>query len=89
MMLPPFPVDDATLDMLEAAIDPRAAGDHTADRSSVGTFLEVMSELGGSDTTAVEEHIDDALVLLRDPQYHVNDVITALIGEIRRLRSSA
>lgn len=87
MNLPPFPVDDGTLDMLEAAIDPRTAGDHTAERSSVGTFLEVMSQLGGSDITAVEEEINDALVLMRDPQYGVNDVMVALIGEIRRLRT--
>lgn len=84
--LPPFPVDDTTLDMLTAAIDPRAAGDHQAESSSVGTFLEVMSQLGGSDTTAIEEQIDDALVVMRDPQYGVNDVMAALIGEIRRLR---
>lgn len=85
--LPPFPVDDGTLDMLEAAIDPRTAGDTTAERSSVGTFLEVMSQLGGSDITAVEEEINDALTVMRDPQYGVNDVMVALIGEIRRLRT--
>lgn len=87
--LPPFPVDDTTLDMLTAAIDPRSAGDHQADRSSVWTFLEMMSQLGGSDITAVEEEIDEQLKVMRDPQYHVNDVLTALIAEIRRLRKSA
>jgi len=86
MNLPPFPVDDATLDMLTAAIDPRAHGDQQAEASSVGTFLEVMSQLGGSDITAVEEELGDSIVMLRDPQYHVNDVLTALIQEIRRLR---
>lgn len=88
MNLPPFPVDDATLGMLEAAIDPRAYGDDLAETSSVLTFLEVMSQLGGSDITAVEEKVNEQLRVMRDPQYGVNDVLTALIAEVRRLRRS-
>lgn len=84
--LPPFPVDDTTLDMLEAAIDPRAHGDDMAETSSVLVFLEVMSQLGGADIAVVEEEVGEQLRVMRDAQYGVNDVLTALIGEIRRLR---
>lgn len=58
--LPPFPVDDTTLDMLCAAMDPRGAGDETAERSCMGEFLTLMSQLGGSNTDAVDE--DDGRV---------------------------
>lgn len=74
--LPPFPVDDQTLDLLEAAMNPREHGDPEAVSSSVWPLLEFMSQLGGSDTRA-------------DPQYHDHDVITALIAEVRRLRGGS
>lgn len=38
--LPPFPVDDATLDLLEAAMNPREHGDPDAVSSSVWPLLE-------------------------------------------------
>lgn len=95
MTLPPFPVDDATLDMLCAAMDPLSAGDESADRSCMGEFLTVMSQLGGSDTDAVEEVMDDGrdggpqVVVMRDPHYHEHDVIRALVAEVRRRRAAA
>ena len=85
MTLPPFPVDDRTLDLLGAALDPRGHGDASAERTCVGDFLRFMSELGGSDTEAVES-IEDGIHMMRDPQYHEHDIIGALIEEIRRLR---
>jgi len=84
--LPPFPVDDGTLDMLCAAMDPRGAGDETAERSCMGDFLVLMSQLGGSDTEAVEEN-HGTIRMMRDPCYGEFDVIKALIDEVRRLRS--
>lgn len=95
--LPPFPVDDATLDMLMAAIDPRSHGDPDAESSSVGNFLVFVSELGGSDTDAVEGVLDPGdpdlpglagapTHLMRDPQYSEHCVMRALVEEIRRLR---
>lgn len=84
--LPPFPVDDATLDMLLTAIDPRAHGDTEAESSCVGTFLDFMSELAGSDTKAVAEQLDDSTTVMRDRVYSQPDVIIALIAEVRRLR---
>lgn len=91
---PPFPVDDATLDLLMAAIDPWGHGDPDAMQSGVWEFLTMMSQLGGSDTEAVSEVHDDGsdggarIVSMRDPHYHDHDVIRSLIGEIRRLRLS-
>jgi hypothetical protein len=86
MTLPPFPVDDATLDMLCAAMDPRSVGDYAVERSCMGEFLDMMSRLGGSDPAAVDEVID-GIHVMRDPMYHDHDVIKALVDEVRRLRS--
>ena len=93
-MLPPFPTDDTTLDMLEAAIAPWEHGHPEAVQSSVYPMLELMSQLGGSDTKAVAEVVDDggdggaSIVVMRDPQYTSNCVMLALIAEIRRLRAT-
>lgn len=87
MTLPAFPVDDTTLDMLMAAIDPWGNGDPDAEHSSVVAFLEFMSNLGGSETTAGEE-IAPSVVRLTHPQYSSHDVLTALVEEIRRLRAA-
>ena len=82
MSLPPFPVDDATLDLLWSAMYPGPE----AEKSSVWPLLRLMSELGGSDVDAVEsEH--DGIRYLRDQQYTDHDVIEALITEVRRLRA--
>jgi hypothetical protein len=93
--LPPFPVDDATLALLEAAIDPWSHGNPDATRSCLWDFLTLMSELGGSDTRAVAEVHDDgsdggaSIVTMRDPHYSDHCVIAALIAEVRRLRAGA
>ncbi|HZN76082.1 MAG TPA: hypothetical protein VFC00_31000 [Micromonosporaceae bacterium] len=88
--LPPFPTDDATLDMLAAAVDPWQHGHHNADRTSLHDFLTLMSQLGGSDTNAIaEDHQDDRIQVMRDPVYSEHGVISALIDEIRRLRGGS
>lgn len=83
MSLPPFPVDDGTLDMLWSAL----GNDPGAERSSVSELLTLYSQLGGSDTDAVES-VDDGIFLMRDPQYHEHDILSSLITEVRRLRAS-
>lgn len=83
--LPPFPVDDSTLDMVWAAIHPWEQ-DERWERSSLWDLLTLMSQLAGSDTDAVEEEVDGTL-LMRDPHYHDHDLISALIVEVRRLRA--
>lgn len=90
--LPPFPVDDATLDLLDAAVNPWQHGDPDAERSSLHDFLTMMSQLGGSDTNAAEEaQLDEheRIRVMRDPVYSEHAVITALIEEIRRLRGGS
>lgn len=92
--LPPFPVDDQTLDLLDAALHPREHGDPEATQSGVWPLLQFMSQMAGSDTDAVEEVHDDgsdggaSIVTMRDPQYHDHDVLTSLIAEVRRLRAT-
>lgn len=80
--LPPFPVDDQTLDLLDAAINPGP----DAERSSVADLCGMYSELAGADLGAVESG-DEHMAVMRDPMYHPNDVIAALVGEVRRLRA--
>lgn len=87
--LPPFPVDDITLDLLLQAINPWANGNPDAERSSFQEFLDWMSALGGSDIYAVEKRIEDEngdIVVMRDQFYSEGSVITALVEEIRKLR---
>jgi hypothetical protein len=85
--LPPFPTDDTTLAMLEAAIDPWSHGHPEAVKSSLWPLLEMVSQLAGSDTRAVAEQLGENTYVMRDPQYTEHGVITALIAEIRRLRA--
>lgn len=56
MSLPEFPTDDGTLDLIMMALDPGPE----ATRTSLSDLLDLMSQLGGSDTTAIEEvlHLD-------------------------------
>lgn len=82
--LPPFPVDRATLALLQIAVNPWAH-DVQAECSSLDSFLEFMSEMGGSDTGQVEEDLDGTAVL-DHPQYSINNLIEALVDEIERLR---
>jgi hypothetical protein len=86
--LPLFPLDDATLDLLERSLDPWSHGDPGAASSSLEPFLEMMSQLGGSDPAAAESE-DDGVVVLRDAQYSAHDLILALVAEVRRLRAES
>lgn len=83
MELPPFPVDDGTLDLLWDAIHPGPE----AERSSVSDLLTMFQEMAGADPRAIESITETGLHVMRDPSYHPNDVIAALIVEVRRLRS--
>jgi hypothetical protein len=97
LSLPVFPVDDATLDLIDAAVNgvPGPGG-----RSSVTELCNLMSELAGSDIGAVERIVEEAdpargglagaeVVVMRDPVYHPNSIIAALVAEVRRLRREA
>lgn len=82
MSLPPFPVDDTTLDLIDKAINPGPE----AERSSLWDLCELYSQLGGSDTTAVEGITGDVQTM-RDPAYSHMDIIDVLVREVRRLRA--
>jgi hypothetical protein len=71
--LPPFPTDEQTLGLLWAAIHPDP---EVAERSSVTDLCVMYSVLGGADA-------------IGGPMYHPNDMIAALITEIRRLRGGS
>lgn len=84
MNLPPFPVDEQSLDLLWAAMHPDP--EHT-EVSSVFATLEMFSQLGGSDVTVFEEQeFEFSIKVMRDPIYSQDDVLIALITEVRRLR---
>ena len=86
--LPPFPLDDVTLDLLWDALHPGP----DAERTSLSDTLDMLSRLGGSDPRAIEEVLNDGsdggppVHVMRDPIYTEHTVITALIEEVRRLR---
>jgi hypothetical protein len=88
-MLPPFPTDDQTLDLLDAALRglPVVGG-----RSSVGELCDMYSELAEPDDGAVDLGVDPAdggvVRVMRDEKYHPNDIIAALMAEVRRLRTA-
>lgn len=81
--LPPFPVDPGSLDLLLRAVDPPA--EEQATTTSLFATLDMFSRLGGSNTSTVDG--PGGVQVLRGPQYSVNDLVAALIGEIRRLRA--
>lgn len=89
-LLPPLPVDDEALALYMAALRPGPE----AERSSLGELLDLYSQMAGSDPEAVEEVLHESwdgepdMVVLRDPMYHPNDLIVALIDEIQRLRGA-
>lgn len=87
VQLPPFPVDDQTLDLLWAALHPWETNEQW-ERSSLWDLLTLMSQLGGSDTDAVEEEHEGGRTM-RDPHYSDHDVIASLIAEVRRLRGGS
>lgn len=66
-----FPTDEVTLSMLEAACQPDAEGP-----STVTTMLAF-----GAEHVGVEDGID-----VYEGGYHPNEVILALVAEVRRLR---
>lgn len=82
-LLPPFPVDPSTLDLIETALHPGP----TSQTSSVGQLCDLYSALAGSDLDAVDHVSDGGVRVMRDPHYHPNDIIDALLAEVRRLRA--
>ena len=96
--LPPFPVDDGTLNVIRDALDRvvvevDADGNHTYGGSPFGLH-DVLNLLSGCDPTllvqAVNEYdqpIPDMYDYQGGPIYHMHDLIRALLAEIQRLRA--
>lgn len=81
MELPPIPVDDSSLDIWLTALKPSEG----SVRTSINDVLDVFSMLGGSTPGAEYDFVSNNWVS-RGPRYHVNDLLLALIEEIKRLR---
>ena len=92
--LPPFPVDDATLSAVEHALDGAWSVDGEGTHTLVGadfTLDRVLSFAAGIDRSEDAEHLTQIAsdVFVDDRiHYHPNDVIRALIVEVRRLRTT-
>ena len=79
-MLPPFPLDDLTLDLLAEAI--QTTPDDGTDGFTLPCLLDFLS--GYDPTKGTWDGADDVW-----ESYSDKDVIRALIHEIRRLRMTA
>lgn len=98
-LLPPFPVDDATLLALEHALGAALYYDEEGDLAILGadyTVPGLLDFLSGYDPTKVEVLMDGIVPGIDEPEvveyiggplYTRDCVIRALIAEIRRLRS--
>jgi hypothetical protein len=76
--LPEFPVDDLTLAAVESSI---------REHFDLGYLLDFMAGIDQNDTSQVEATDDPQHFIDHRDHYHPNDVICALIAEVRRLRA--
>lgn len=76
--LPPLPTDDIALDLYWSALHPGPDARHT----SITSLLKMYAELAGADLGDDCQDPD-----LRDPCYHPNDLVSALILALREARS--
>ena len=84
MALPPFPIDDEVLNLLEDSMKAVYEVDADGTHHVVGadfTVNQLLDFYSGYDPDAVvnEEYYG--------PLYHIHDVVKALIEEVRRLRN--
>jgi len=87
-LLPPLPVDDTSLGIYWDALHPAPGIDK---RSSLGEVLRQLTFLAGSDVDAVDDVTfdeDHTWSHMSDPQYHVHELVSALIEALREARST-
>lgn len=96
--LPPFPVDDETLNVVYDSMNRVVAhvtdsGEHVyTDDSAPFSLAQVLDMLSGYDETKVVQAVNEYDQPIPDiyeypgAVYHPHDLIRALIDEIRRLR---
>lgn len=85
MTLGPFPVDDATLDLIDLSLNPEHTG-----QSSLHSLLDLLS--GHDPSKLAPVHDDNGrpcpdIFEYPDPVYSVHDCVRSLVAEVRRLRS--
>lgn len=88
MGLPDFPVDDGTLNLLEDSLNGSFTVDADGTHHLVGadfTVSDLLDFLSGYDEAKLETG-ENGWEEYPDPLYHINDVVRALIAEVRRLR---
>lgn len=78
--LPPLPVDDVSLGLYWSALHPDP---DEASRTSITSTLRMLAEMAGADLT--DDCQDPSL---RDPMYHLNDLVSALIVALRDERAA-
>lgn len=92
-----FPVDDFTLDQIEHALDGAYTVDPDGTQTLVGadfSLSQLLDFLSGYDPSRLAQAVNDYdtpipdVFEYPDAVYHPNDVIRALITEVRRLRNA-
>lgn len=96
MSLPDFPIDESALSNIEHALGGAYEVDEEGNHTLVGadfTLHQLLDFYSGYDER-LEEPVDEwqeyrevPIMTYPEPVYHVNDVVRALIKEIRRLRN--
>jgi hypothetical protein len=87
--LPSFPVDDFTLRQVEHALDATYTVELDGTHVQVGadfSLSQLLDFLSGYDPVRLEPTDDPNVFVYSGAVYHPNDVIRALIAEVRRLR---
>lgn len=94
--LPPFPVDDVTLLAVEHALGATLTRDAAGEWMVIGsdyTMTQLLNLLSGYDPALEVPMADeyghedeDFVEYTGGPIYHTDDIIIALIAEVRRLR---
>lgn len=86
---PPFPVDDFTLDQIEHALGGAYSVTEDGTHTLVGadfSLTQLLDFLSGFDPARLEPTDDPDTFVYDGAVYHEDDVIRALIAEVRRLR---
>lgn len=90
MSLPPIPLDDVALDLIDHALNAVYDVDDDGIHHNVGSDMTLDQLLDFWSGPSPREHIRDTAeyipIMWRSPRYSEHDLIRALVAEIRRLR---
>lgn len=88
--LPPFPVDDFTLDALDHSLNGAFEVDAEGNQKLVGadySFWQFLNFMSGYDESRLQPTDDPEVNLYNGQVYFPTDIIRSLIHEVRRLRN--